>query len=239
LHGATATAGDFAHFFKEPGGEWRQLADFGQAVVQIVFGPHDDLYVLHARCSARALAAPVLSDLTARASEVIAQGSDTIVSSFWSTPSIAATDSRLYVTYQLGGPSEIRAFTLEGQPAQAPEQRPVASSGGIVPVAGDNILFRTSTFVDPSEVRYFDAALGTTVVTAIRATVPARFENVEVIREMATSADGTQVPVNIMRPVGAPLDGSSPLILTGYGGYGVSLAPGFSTVRTVLLHHGV
>jgi len=46
------------------------------------------------------------------------------------------------------------------------------------------------------------------------------------------------VPVNIIMGKDAKLDGSSPLLLTGYGGYGVSLSPGFNPTRKIWLEQG-
>jgi len=43
------------------------------------------------------------------------------------------------------------------------------------------------------------------------------FDDIEVLREQATSKDGTRVPVNILKKKGAPLDGNNPTILYGYG----------------------
>jgi prolyl oligopeptidase len=60
------------------------------------------------------------------------------------------------------------------------------------------------------------------------------------VREFATSKDGTKVPVNILRRKGTKLDGKNPTLLTGYGGYGVNLAPRYQpTVRLWLEQGGV
>jgi prolyl oligopeptidase len=64
------------------------------------------------------------------------------------------------------------------------------------------------------------------------------FDDAELVREMATSKDGTKVPVNILMKKGTKLDGSNPLILYGYGGYGVNLNPYFSPANRVWLDHG-
>jgi prolyl oligopeptidase len=47
----------------------------------------------------------------------------------------------------------------------------------------------------------------------------------EVVREFAISKDGTRVPLNIIRKKGLLLNGQSPCLLTGYGGYGISMPP--------------
>jgi prolyl oligopeptidase len=57
-------------------------------------------------------------------------------------------------------------------------------------------------------------------------------------RVMVTSKDGTKVPLNIIRRKDAKLDGSNPTLLTGYGGFGASLKPGFGTSRRLWLDQG-
>jgi prolyl oligopeptidase len=52
-----------------------------------------------------------------------------------------------------------------------------------------------------------------------------------VVRVFATSKDGTQVPLNIVRRKGIRLDGTNPMLLNGYGGYGVSQVPFFLDAR--------
>jgi prolyl oligopeptidase PreP (S9A serine peptidase family) len=46
-----------------------------------------------------------------------------------------------------------------------------------------------------------------------------------VTRRFAVSKDGTKVPLNIIHRKGLALDGSHPTLLTGYGGYDISLTP--------------
>lgn len=57
-------------------------------------------------------------------------------------------------------------------------------------------------------------------------------------RRMATSHDGVKVPVSIAYRKDTPLDGSAPLYLTGYGAYGSSSDPYFSTNVLSLLDRG-
>jgi prolyl oligopeptidase len=56
---------------------------------------------------------------------------------------------------------------------------------------------------------------------------PVSFANAEVARVFATSKDGTKIPVNVVMRKGTKLDGTNPLLLYGYGGYGISQTPGF------------
>jgi oligopeptidase B len=58
-------------------------------------------------------------------------------------------------------------------------------------------------------------------------------------RLLATAPDGTQVPISIVARRDTPRDGTAPLLLYGYGSYGLSMPVGFSTNRLSLLDRGV
>ncbi|MDO7869418.1 S9 family peptidase [Nocardioides jiangxiensis] len=58
-------------------------------------------------------------------------------------------------------------------------------------------------------------------------------------RIWATADDGTQVPISLVVPAGAPRDGSVPVLLYGYGSYESSIDPYFSVARLSLLDRGV
>ena len=58
-------------------------------------------------------------------------------------------------------------------------------------------------------------------------------------RGWATAADGTAVPLSIVRRADVALDGSAPAVLYGYGSYELSIDPGFSIVRLSLLDRGI
>lgn len=58
------------------------------------------------------------------------------------------------------------------------------------------------------------------------------------MRSFATAADGTQVPISLVRRRDVP-DGPRPLLLIGYGSYGHSIDPGFNRNALSLLDRGV
>ncbi len=55
----------------------------------------------------------------------------------------------------------------------------------------------------------------------------------------ATASDGTRVPLSIIHRRDTPRDGSAPLLLYGYGSYGISVPVNFSSNRLSLLDRGV
>ncbi|GAA0654936.1 S9 family peptidase [Brevundimonas lenta] len=54
----------------------------------------------------------------------------------------------------------------------------------------------------------------------------------------APTADGQLVPVTVLRRKSTPVDGSAPLLLYGYGSYGIPMAASFSTNRLSLVDRG-
>ncbi len=57
-------------------------------------------------------------------------------------------------------------------------------------------------------------------------------------RIFASAPDGTQVPISLVYRRDLPRDGSSPALLVGYGSYGFSFDPAFSTNAQSLLERG-
>lgn len=64
---------------------------------------------------------------------------------------------------------------------------------------------------------------------------PADYETKQVFYE---SKDGAEIPMFIVHKKGIKLDGNNPTLLYGYGGFNVSLTPGFSPTRLILLEQG-
>jgi oligopeptidase B len=58
-------------------------------------------------------------------------------------------------------------------------------------------------------------------------------------REWARAADGTMVPLSVVRRADVALDGNAPVVLYGYGAYEVSIDPTFSIPRLSMLDRGV
>ncbi len=57
-------------------------------------------------------------------------------------------------------------------------------------------------------------------------------------RIFATAEDGTKIPVSIVYKKGLIKNGRNPMLLTGYGAYGISSDPDFSSTRLSLLDRG-
>lgn len=65
---------------------------------------------------------------------------------------------------------------------------------------------------------------------------PAAFETKQIFYE---SKDGTKIPLFIVHKKGLKLNGENPTWLYAYGGFNISMQPGFSVARIPLLENGV
>jgi oligopeptidase B len=102
------------------------------------------------------------------------------------------------------------------------------------------VRYNYQSLVTPSSV--FDYNMNTGQATLLKETeVLGGFSknNYKSERLFATATDGTKIPLSVVYRNGTKLDGSAPLLLYGYGSYGVSIAPTFSSNRLALLDRGV
>jgi len=94
----------------------------------------------------------------------------------------------------------------------------------------DTVFLNYEDFLTPDSLLRYDVASGT--VTSLKS-LPAKFdaEGLAVEQFFATSSDGTQIPYFIIHREDMPLDGTTPTLLYGYGGFQVSMNPSYSAVR--------
>lgn len=102
------------------------------------------------------------------------------------------------------------------------------------------VRYTYNSLVTPNSV--FDYDMNTGKSTLLKETeVPGGFDrnNYQSERVFATASDGTRIPMSMVYRKGVKLDGSAPLLLYGYGSYGYSIPPTFSSTRLSLLDRGV
>ena len=91
------------------------------------------------------------------------------------------------------------------------------------------VFLNYEDFLTPSSLLNYDVASG--AVTPLKS-LPAKFDatGLKVEQFFATSKVGTRVPHFIIHREDMPLDGTTPTLLYGYGGFQVSMTPGYSPV---------
>ncbi len=89
--------------------------------------------------------------------------------------------------------------------------------------------------------RVIDVDVTNRAITVVKQTPTPNVEldNYIAERVWATTGDGTLVPVDVVRHVDTPVDGTAPCCVYGYGSYEISMPPWFSVARLSLLDRGV
>ncbi len=102
-----------------------------------------------------------------------------------------------------------------------------------------NLRFSYSSMTTPSEVYDYDMASRTRTLRK-REEIPSGHNPADYVttRIMATSHDGAQVPVSILHRRDLQRDGRAPLLLYGYGSYGMAMPASFSANRLSLVDRG-
>jgi prolyl oligopeptidase len=230
---ANGDGGEFEHFLLSPGGQWTQFTQFSDRITQAVFGQDQALYLVSENSSPRGtvLRLPLERPSLTNAATIVPPAEDYV-------QSIVPTAHRLYVLGVWGGPSDIRVFDLQGHEQSRIPVSPISAVNALVPLGGDDVIYQSESYLAPAAWFRFDSASGKTERTSLFMKPVADFGDAEVVREFAVSKDGTKVPVNIIRRKGAKLDGTNPTLLTGYGGYRISISPAYNVNVRVWLDQG-
>ena len=233
---ANGDGGQFAHYLMDAAGHWTQLTHFEDGIVAAKVGPDDSIYLLSRKDAPRGqlLRLPPSQLEFSKAKVFVAQssGSGADESGRASIENFEPTPGRLYVTDIIGGPSRVRVFDEQGRSLPSPSLPPVSAVDQMVSLGRGDVLFNASTYLEPSAWYRVDAATGKSARTRLFETSPITFNDAELVRSFAISNDGTRVPLNIIRRKGAKLDGTNPVLLNGYGGYGISQKPFFAGSQT-------
>ena len=102
-----------------------------------------------------------------------------------------------------------------------------------------NLRFSYSSMTTPAEVYDYDMATRARVLRK-RQEIPSGHNPADYVttRIMATSHDGALVPVSILHRKDLVRDGNAPLLLYGYGSYGMAMPASFAANRLSLVDRG-
>ena len=100
------------------------------------------------------------------------------------------------------------------------------------------VRVRVQSLVCPPTVIDVDPRTGVGTVVKRLDTPHVDLDRYRTRRVWARSSDGVEVPVDLVRLVDAPDDGTSPGVLYGYGAYEASMPPWFSVARLSLVDRG-
>lgn len=150
----------------------------------------------------------------------------------------ALADGRIMANYQVAAKSQMKLYDTSGKLLDTLALPTLGTVGGVSARNDSKTAYYAFTsYLYPTTIYKFDVADGKTSVY-FKPDVkfdPSAYETKQVFY---TSKDGTRVPMFIVAKKGLKLDGSHPTVLYAYGGFDISITPGFDPMIPVWLQLG-
>ncbi|WP_303430582.1 prolyl oligopeptidase family protein, partial [uncultured Muribaculum sp.] len=145
---------------------------------------------------------------------------------------------KLILTYDIDASNRLYVYSLDGKQLSEIELPTLGSAGVSSSRKHDEVFYTFTSFTYPSEIYKYDLASGKS--EPYKAVEIPGFNMDDYVTEQVfyTSADGTKIPMFITYKKGLERNGKNPVYLYGYGGFNVSLNPGFSAQRLFWLENG-
>jgi prolyl oligopeptidase len=142
--------------------------------------------------------------------------------------SISPVGGKVAALYIRNAASEMKLFDADGKHSSP---IPLPALGSVSSVAGrwenSEAFYTFETYTMPRTIYRYEVATGTSSVWAEN-NAPFDRSQFDVDQVWYTSKDQTRVPMFLFHKKGLKQDGTNPVILTGYGGFNLSLIPRFS-----------
>ena len=145
---------------------------------------------------------------------------------------------KIFAHYIRNAVSMVLQYGMDGKLEHTIDLPGLGTASGFSGRLEERELYYTFTsYIYPSTIFKYDIGTAKSEVYKLSGV---QFDASVYISEQAfyTSKDGTKVPMIITRHKEMVLNGQNPTVLYGYGGFNVSLTPGFSTSVIALLEQG-
>ena len=144
----------------------------------------------------------------------------------------------LIVDYLQDAKTMVKVFDLNGKLKQQVDLPGIGTASGFGGRRNHTETFYSfSSFNQPPSIYRYDLKTGTSKLIR-KAEVAIDADDYVVEQVFFKSKDGTRVPMFIAHKKGLELNGKNPTLLYGYGGFNISLTPGFSISRLQWMEMG-
>ena len=152
--------------------------------------------------------------------------------------SASRVNHQFIANYLADARSMIKVFDRNGRAVREVALPGIGSATGFNGKASERETFYSFTgFTSPTTIYRLDMKSGASTVLR-RPTVDFDPSSYETRQQFFTSRDGTRVPMFIVSKKGLKQDGSNPTYLYGYGGFNISMTPGFSPANLAWMEMG-
>jgi prolyl oligopeptidase len=143
-----------------------------------------------------------------------------------------------FANYMKDAVSVVKQYDYAGKMLREIQLPAVGTAGGFGGKKKDKTLYYSFTnYTTPGTIYSFEPSVGKSAVYE-KPKVDFKSDDYESKQVFYTSKDGTEIPMIITYKKGLQLNGQNPTMLYGYGGFNVSLTPGFSIANAVWLENG-
>ena len=144
----------------------------------------------------------------------------------------------IFAEYMVDAVSKVYQYDMNGKQLREIKLPGLGSANGFGGKKEDKELYFSFTnYITPPTIFKLDPKTGTYEVYK-KPAVDFNSDNYESKQVFYTSKDGTKIPMIITYKKGLELNGKNPTILYGYGGFNISLTPGFSITNAVWMELG-
>jgi prolyl oligopeptidase len=134
--------------------------------------------------------------------------------------------------------SRVRLFDAGGKSSGEIALPTLGTASGLsAQIEGRELFFAFASYLVPTQIFRYDLKTRASAVWQKLAS-PIDADAFEVRQVRYPSKDGTQIPMFLVHRKGLKLDGSNPTLLYGYGGFNISLTPGFAAMMAPFIEKG-
>ncbi len=145
---------------------------------------------------------------------------------------------KIFLNYLKDASTKIYIHNLDGSRDGEVALPGICSAGGFGGEMNETELFYTvSSYTLPPTIYRFDVKTKTSTIFR-KTEVKLNTDDYVTEQHFFTSKDGARVPMFIIHKKGIALNGKNPTLLYGYGGFQISMTPGFSITNMAWLEQG-
>lgn len=152
--------------------------------------------------------------------------------------SVSFADNKMILGYDKDASNRLYVYTLDGEFVREMELPTYGSAGISSSKKHAEVFYAFTSFTYPTAIYRYDLSSGES--TLFKAVEIDGFNMDDYVTEQVfyPSTDGTKIPMFLTYKKGLERNGKNPVYLYGYGGFNISLNPGFSAQRILWLENG-
>ena len=189
------------------------------------------LFLTNANAPKKELVAIDANNISDGTSKVIPESEDVL-------QTLSIVGGKIFAEYIHNASSLVKVFDIKGNYLSDLELPAIGNIGGISGKKSDpEAFFSFSSYTIPTSIYSLDTE---SLVYKVFKAPQLEFDFDQYVTKQLwfKSYDGTEVPMFITHNKNLILDGSNPTMLYGYGGFDISLLPGFSVTNLPILENG-